>query len=127
MTYSSSIAMSRSMSQRSAASARSDRFASHGQNAVDFRRTGTKLGPISNTVILIVLACLLGLLYLTQVTKTDAYGYSIDKLQTQKTQLAQENEDLVLASAQMQSLDAVQSSPQATAMVPVSPSGTVRQ
>jgi Tfp pilus assembly protein PilN len=103
------------------------RFASRGQNAVDFRRTSTRLGPISNTVIIIVLACLLGLLYLTQVTKTDAYGYQIDKLQTQQSQLKQENEDLVLASAQMQSLDRVQASPQATAMVPVSPSGTVRQ
>ncbi|HEX8227592.1 MAG TPA: hypothetical protein VF572_07030 [Candidatus Saccharimonadales bacterium] len=106
---------------------RAQRFASRNQNAVDFRRSGTKLGPISNTVILIVLACLLGLLYLTQVTKTDAYGYSIDKLQTQQSQLKQEHEDLVLASAQMQSLNRVQESPQATAMVPVSPSGTVRQ
>ncbi len=134
MTYSSSIAMSRGMSQRTSraqASSRSSglnqRFAGRGQNAIDFRRSGAKLGPISNTVILIVLACLLGLLYLTQVTKTDAYGYSIDKLQTQQTALKQENEDLVLASAQMQSLDRVQASPQAAALVAVAPSGTVRQ
>jgi Tfp pilus assembly protein PilN len=120
MTYSSSISMSRSV-------ARGQHFAGRNQNAVDFRRSGAKLGPISNTVILIVLACLLGLLYLTQVTKTDAYGYSINTLQTKQTQLKQENEDLVLASAQMQSLDRVQSSPEATAMVPVAPSGTVRQ
>ena len=120
MTYS-----SLSMSQSTLA--RSQRFANRNQNAVDFRRGTGKLGPISNTVILIILACLLGLLYLTQVTKTDAYGYQIDKLQTQTSQLKQENEDLVLASAQMQSLDRVQSSPQATAMVPTAPSGTVRQ
>ena len=107
--------------------ARGQHFASRNHNAIDFRRSGTKLGPISNTVILIVLACLLGLLYLTQVTKTDAYGYSINTLQTQQTQLKHENEDLVLASAQMQSLDRVQASPQATAMVSTSPSGTVRQ
>lgn len=124
MTYSSSIAMSRSMA---AATSRGQHFASRNRNAVDFRRSGAKLGPVSNTVILIVLACLLGLLYLTQVTKTDAYGYSINKLQTQQTQLEKENEDLVLAAAQMQSLDRVQASPQATAMVPISPSGTVRQ
>jgi hypothetical protein len=120
MTYS-----SLSLSQGSLP--RAQRFAARNQNAVDFRRSGTKLGPISNTVILIVLACLLGLLYLTQVTKTDAYGYSIDKLQTQQSQLQIEKENLELASAQMQSLDRVQSSPQATAMVPVAPSGTVRQ
>ena len=38
-------------------------------------------GPISNSIILIVLACLLGLLYLTQVTKTNTYGYQINGLQ----------------------------------------------
>lgn len=124
MTYSSSISMSRSMAQRPSGG---QRFAGRNQNAVDFRRSGAKLGPISNMVILIVLACLLGLLYLTQVTKTDAYGYTIDTLQTQQAQLKSENEDLVLASAQMQSLDTVQASPQATAMVPLAPSGTVRQ
>ncbi len=120
MTYS-----SLSMSQSTLA--RNQRFANRGQNAIDFRKRGGKLGPISNTVILIVLACLLGLLYLTQVTKTDAYSYQIDKLQSQATDLKQENEDLVLASAQMQSLDRVQSSSQATAMVQTAPSGTVRQ
>jgi len=110
------------------ASARSQRFASRNQNAVDYRSNkSTKLGPISNTVMLIVLACLLGLLYLTQVTKTDPYGYTINTLQTQQAELKTQHDDLVLAAAQMQSIDRVQSSPQATAMVPVSPSGTVRQ
>lgn len=116
MTYSSSLAASRGQ-----------RFAGRGQNAVDFRSHSTKLGPISNTVILIVLACLLGLLYLTQVTKTDAYGYTIDKLQTQQTELKRQQEDLVLVSAQMQSLDRVRASAEATAMAPTSPSGTVQQ
>lgn len=120
MTYS-SLSMSQSML------ARSQRYANRGQNAVDYRTNrSTKLGPISNTVILVVLACMLGLLYLTQVTKTDTYGYTINKLQTQQTALKREHDDLVLASAQMQSLDRVQSSAQATAMVPVAPSGTVR-
>ncbi len=119
MTYS-SLSMSQSPL------ARGQRFASRNQNAVDFRRGNGKLGPISNTVILIILACLLGLLYLTQVTKTDAYGYTIDKLQTQQSELKHQNEDLVLASAQMQSLDRVQASAQATALAPTAPSGTVR-
>lgn len=128
MTYSSlsmngsSVALRASRAQRGG-----QRYAGRGQNAVDFRSGRTRLGPVSNTVILIVLACLLGLLYLTQVTKTDAYGYQIDKLQTQAKQLQTENENLQLSSAQMQSLDRVQQSPQATAMVPVTPSGTVKQ
>jgi hypothetical protein len=109
---------------------RNKNFGVRNQNAIDYRDLrgrATRLGPITNTVILIVLACLLGLLYLTQVTKTDAYGYSIDKLRTQQQTLQRENENLQLTSAQMQSLERVQSSPQATALAPVSPSGTVKQ
>ena len=58
MTYSSSLAAGRSQfSSRS------------GRNTVSFQAQERVMGPISNTIILIVLACLLGLLYLTQVTK----------------------------------------------------------
>lgn len=115
MTYSSSLAMNRQQ-----------RFVGRGQNAVDFRKTSGKLGPISNTIMLIVLACLLGLLYLTQVTKTNAYGYQINALTEQQAQLKSEHDDLEIASARLQSLDRVQQSAQATAMVPVTPSGTVQ-
>jgi hypothetical protein len=96
------------------------------RNAVSFRTTERALGPISNTIILIVLACLLGLLYLTQVTKTNAYGYKISSLQTQASQLRQEHDNLELASANWQSLDRVQHSNVAKNMTPVAPSGTVR-
>jgi hypothetical protein len=115
MTYSSSLSVSRQQ-----------RFAGRNQNAVDFRSRSRTLGPVSNTVMLIVLACLLGLLYLTQVTKTNAYGYQINSLTEQQAQLKHEHDDLELAAANMQSLDRVQQSPQATAMVPVSPSATVQ-
>ena len=37
--------------------------------------------------MLVILACLLGLLYLTQVTKTNAYGYKINSLEQQQTKL----------------------------------------
>lgn len=125
MTYSSSLSTSRAMSR--AMTREPSRFASRGQNAVDYRTNrSTRLGPISNTVMLIVLACLLGLLYLTQVTKTNAYGYQIDALTQQQSQLASAHDDLEVASARLQSLDRVQASPQATALVPVTPTGTVQ-
>jgi prefoldin subunit 5 len=84
------------------------------------------LGPISNTIILIVLACLLGLLYLTQVTKTNAYGYQINGLQEQQAKLNSQHDDLEVASARLQSLSRVSNSSVAKNMVPVSPSATVR-
>jgi len=95
------------------------------QNSVSFRANERALGPISNTIILIVLACLLGLLYLAQVTKTNAYGYQINDLQKQAATLQSEQDDLQVASARLQSVERVRSSQVAANLTPVSPSGTV--
>jgi hypothetical protein len=103
------------------------RFNSRNQNSVSFRTQTRVLGPISNTIILIVLACLLGLLYLTQVTKTNAYGYQISSLQQQQTQLKNKHDDLEVASARLQSMSRVQGSTVAKNMVSVAPSATVQQ
>lgn len=113
MTYSSSLAMNR------------NRFSGRNQNSVSFRAQARTLGPISNTIILIVLACLLGLLYLTQVTKTNAYGYQINSLQQQQEKLKSQHDNLEVDSARLQSLDRVQSSDVAKGMVSVAPSSTV--
>lgn len=115
MTYSSSLSMSNRQ-----------RFVGRNQNAVDFRSRSMKLGPVSNTVMLIVLACLLGLLYLTQVTKTNAYGYQINALTERQAELKSEHDDLQVASARLQSLDRVKDSAQATALAPTAPTGTVQ-
>ena len=115
MTYSSSLAMNRS-----------SRFTPRHQNAVSFRATTRTLGPVSNTIVLIVLACLLGLLYLTQVTKTNAFGYQINGLQQQQARLASQHNDLEVASARLQSLDRAQNSAEAKGMVSVAPSDTLQ-
>jgi uncharacterized membrane protein len=115
MTYSSTLSMSRG------------HYAGRNQNVVSFQAQERTLGPISNTIILVVLACLLGLLYLTQVTKTNAYGYQINDLQQKQTQLKAEHDNLELSSARLQSLDRVQSSQVASTLVPASPSGTVQE
>jgi len=101
-------------------------FAGRGQNAVSFQSRERTIGPISNTIILVVLACLLGLLYLTQVTKTNAYGYQINALHQQQAQLASEHNDLEVSSARLQSLDRVASSSVAKNLVAVAPSATVQ-
>lgn len=114
MTYSSALAMNR------------QRFAGRNQNAVSFQDAKPTLGPISNTIILIVLACLLGLLYLTQVTKTNAYGYQINALQSRQTALKQEHDDLAVASARLQALDRVKNSDVAKGLVSVAPTATIQ-
>ena len=114
MTYSSSLAVNRT------------RYQGRNQNSVSFRATTRTLGPISNTITLIVLACLLGLLYLTQVTKTNAYGYQINALQQQQASLKSQHDNLEIDSARLQSLSRVQGSAVAKNLVPVAPSGTAQ-
>lgn len=114
MTYSSTMAMGRQQQ------------IGRNQNAVSFRNKDRSLGPVTNTIILIVLACMLGLLYLTQVTKTNAYGYEINDLQTKQAQLKAEHDDLEVSSARLQSLDRVEASDTAKSMTAVAPSGAVR-
>lgn len=103
------------------------RYARRNQNAVAYKRERTGLGPVSNTIILIILGCILGLLYLTQVTKTNAFGYKINELRTESESLQTEHDELEVASARLQSLDRVKNSPVASGLVSVAPSGVVQQ
>lgn len=115
MTYSSSLALGRKTV-----------VYGRNKNATAFRSQEKALGPISNTIILIVLALVLGLLYLTQVTKTNAYGYEINSLRQEQTKLDAEHNDLIVASARLQSVERVQNSEQAKGLVSVAPVSTVR-
>lgn len=114
MTYSSSIAASRRG------------YVRRNQNSVSFAASARTLGPISNTIILIVLACLVGLLYLTQVTKTNSFGYTINNLEQTQSQLKDEKANLEVNSARLQSLDKVADSNAAKALVPATPSGVIQ-
>ncbi len=114
MTYSSSLAMGR------------QRYATRNQNAVSFKRELKGFGPISNTIVLIVLASVLGLLYLTQVTKTNAYGYKINALRTQATALQSEHDELEVASARLQALDRANNSAVSNSLVSVAPSAVIQ-
>ncbi len=97
------------------------------QNVVSFKARARSLGPVSNAIILIVLACLIGLLYLTQVTKTNSFGYTINNLQQEQAKLTDQKADLEVMSARLQSLDRVSSSQPAKNLVAASPSGVVSQ
>jgi hypothetical protein len=115
MTYSSSIAASRRG------------YVRKNQNSIRFNGTSRVLGPVSNTIILIVLACMIGLLYLTQVTKTNSYGYTINGLQEQQSQLKDQKAGLEVEAARLQSLKRVADSETSKKMVSVAPSGVLKQ
>lgn len=76
--------------------------------------------------MLIILACLLGLLYLTQVTKTNAYGYKVNDLQQQQDKLKNQNAELQVSAARLQALDRVKNSDVAKGMVSVAPTATIQ-
>ena len=114
MTYSSSVAVNQRPNIR------------RNQNSVAYQLPAKTLGPVSNTIILLALACLIGLLYLTQVTKTNSFGYQINGLKEQQSQLRNQKADLEISAARLQSLDRVAESEVAKSLVPASPSGTVQ-
>ncbi len=113
MTYSSSLSSSRNY------------YAQQGQNSTSFRGSKKSIGPISNTIVLIVLACLLGLFYLAQVTKTNSFGYQINELTEKQAQLKTEHDELEVASARLQSLDRVKTSQAARQLVSATPTASV--
>lgn len=80
------------------------------QNRVRHSFEGKSLGPVSNTVIIVLMLCILGLLYLTQINKTNAYTYPINNLQTKQSQLTGDQQDLQIQMARLQSLDRIQNS-----------------
>ena len=114
MTYSSSLAMGR------------QRYAARQQNTARVATNTRTIGPVSNTIMLIVLACILGLLYLTQVTKTNALSYKMNDLKTQASTLKDEHDDLTVNAARLQSLERVKNSETAKNLVSLSSSGTVQ-
>lgn len=85
------------------------------QNSVRFQ-SSISLGPISHTVLIALMLAVLGMIYLTQITKTSTYGYQLNDLSTQQEQLASENRDLEVEAAKLQALEKVQQSNVANAM-----------
>lgn len=114
MTYSSSLAVGR------------QRYAARNQNTTSFRQRGKAVGPVSNTIILIVLACIVGLLYLTQVTKTNAYSYQISDLKDQQASLREEHDQLAIDSARLQAQERIKNSEVSRQLVSVAPAGVVQ-
>lgn len=79
------------------------------QNTVAFA-SSIQLGPIAHTVLVALMITILGLIYLTQVTKTSSYGYDINERDETLTALQTQKEDLENENARLQALKNVASS-----------------
>ena len=65
---------------------------------------------------------MMGLIYLTQVTKTYSLGYKVDELTKRQTVLSEEHSNLELESVKLQSQNRVKSSTVAANLETVTPS-----
>lgn len=98
MTYGKSITLSRAASYQ------------RNRNVVGFQSSKKGFGPVSNIIILVLIMCLLGLVYLTQITKTNALGYTVNDLSTKQSQLKEEYASLELESVRLQNLERIKNS-----------------
>lgn len=115
MTYGKTVTLSRATSYQ------------RNRNVVSLARSKSGLGPITNMVVIILILCLLGLVYLTQVTKTNALGYRVSELTTQQEQLNDEYASLQLESVRLQNLERIKNSEVANNMVNSQPTAYVTQ
>ncbi len=69
-----------------------------------------QFGPVAHTVVVVLLLSVMGLMYLAQINKTNAYTYPINELQTKRTSLLAEQQQLKVEAARLGSLDTVKNS-----------------
>ncbi len=80
------------------------------QNTIRHTFEGKQFGPVAHSVVVIMLLCVMGLMYLAQINKTNAYTYPINELENQKKTLLAEQETLRVEAARLGSLDTVKKS-----------------
>lgn len=85
------------------------------QNTVAFMPT-MSLGPVTHTVLVALMVAVLGLIYLTQVTKTSTYGYELDQRDTRLVEMRDTKRDLEVENARLQALERVSNSAVASAL-----------
>lgn len=96
------------------------------QNITAFTSSRSRLGPISHLIILVIITSMMGLVYLTQVTKTYSLGYKVDELTKKQSALNEEHAGLELESVKLQSQNRVANSAVAGNLETVTPTSYAR-
>lgn len=114
------------MTYRTAAlsAAAPSRHSRKNRNTVSYLGVNTKLGPVSNFIVVFVLLALIGLLYLTQITKTSTYSYELDTLQNKYNEDLKENQALKEDAARLRSIKRVANSTSTASLVEADSSNT---
>lgn len=88
---------------------------SRNQNTVAFV-SSIKLGPVAHTVLVALMITVLGLIYLTQATRTTSYDYQTQNIDKQIAQLTNEKNDLQVENARLTALENIKKSSVASTM-----------
>ncbi len=89
---------------------------SRNQNTTRFQ-SAIKLGPVAHTVLVALMITVLGLIYVTQATRTTSYDYQAQKIDSQIAELNQQKSELEVESARLTALESVKNSTVAREMV----------
>lgn len=88
---------------------------SRNQNTVAYS-SPIKLGPVAHTVLVALMITVLGLIYLTQATRTTGYDYQAQSIDSKIADLNVQKADLRVENARLTALQNVQNSNVAKAM-----------
>lgn len=80
------------------------------QNTARYQVLNPAMGPVSHGLFVALMLAIVGVMYLTQITKTTRFGYQVDELKNQRAALLTENQELEQEAARLQSLERVSQS-----------------
>jgi hypothetical protein len=80
------------------------------QNTVRHSLSNKQFGPVAHTVVVVLLLSVMGLMYLAQINKTNAYTYPINELETKREALLNEQQQLRVEAARLGSLETLKNS-----------------
>lgn len=99
---------------------------SRNQNTTRFQ-SAVKLGPVTHTVLVALMIVVLGLIYVTQATRTTSYDYEAQKIDSKIAEYNQEKGELEVESARLTALETVKSSNVAKEMTTASSTQYVQE
>ena len=96
------------------------------QNTIRHNFGSKQFGPVAHTVVVVMLLCVMGLMYLAQINKTNAFTYPINELESKKDSLIAEQQQLKVEAARLGSLETVKNSTVAKNLTTPSQIQTIR-
>lgn len=82
---------------------------SRNQNTTRFQ-SAIKLGPVAHTVLVALMIIVLGLIYVTQATRTTGYDYEAQKIDSQIADYNEQKSELEVENARLTALETIKNS-----------------